>query len=155
MQGDRVVPLHRRLVAGKPRLRESNRTGTKSWETGSNDCSWQSGGRATINIKRRTTPYEELNCLVWEWFCITLWINTVAFSHIFSCVRFMSHCIQYCHWMLCFILLCMCCGMYAVLCVFWFDIMAHNVRSLSREATRGHFCSEPAVAGGGRYYCTL
>ena len=20
-------------------------------------------------------------------------------------------------------------------------------------ATRGHFCSEPAVAGGGRYYC--
>ena len=21
-------------------------------------------------------------------------------------------------------------------------------------ATRGHFCSEPAVAGGGRYYCT-
>ena len=31
---------------------------------------WQSGGRATIKIKRRTTPYEELNCLVWEWFCI-------------------------------------------------------------------------------------
>ena len=27
---------------------------------------WQSGGRATIKIKRRTTPYEELNCLVWE-----------------------------------------------------------------------------------------
>ena len=26
--------------------------------------------RATIKIKRRTTPYEELNCLVWEWFCI-------------------------------------------------------------------------------------
>ena len=22
-------------------------------------------------------------------------------------------------------------------------------------ATRGHFCSEPAVAGGGRYYCSL
>ena len=21
-------------------------------------------------------------------------------------------------------------------------------------ATRGHFCSEPAVAGGGRYYCS-
>ena len=55
--------------------------------------------------------------------CITLWINTVAFSHIFSCVRFMSHCIQYCHWMLCFILLCMCCGMYAVWCVF---LIWHN-----------------------------
>ena len=31
---------------------------------------WQSGGRATIKIKPRTTPYEKLNCLVWEWFCI-------------------------------------------------------------------------------------
>ena len=31
---------------------------------------WQSGGPATIEIKRRMTPYEELNCLVWEWFCI-------------------------------------------------------------------------------------
>ena len=38
----------------------------------------------------------------------------------------------------------------------WFDIMAHiSVPCLEGPpATKGHFSSEPAVAGRGRYYCT-
>ena len=30
---------------------------------------WEAGCRADLKIKRRTTQYEELNCLVWDWFC--------------------------------------------------------------------------------------
>ena len=50
--------------------------------------------------------------------------------HIFSIVRFISHCV-------------------------WFDIMAHMSVPCHEgpPATKGHFSSEPAVAGGGRYYC--
>ena len=59
----------------------------------------------------------------------------LIFPYIFSIVRFISHCIQHCNWPLCFILLCMCCEIYAVwfMCLIW-----HNgayVRSLSRGAT--------------------
>ena len=39
----------------------------------------------------------------------------------------------------------------------WFDIMAHMFVPCHEgpPATKGHFSSEPAVAGRGRYYCTL
>ena len=61
----------------------------------------------------------------------------LIFSHIFSIVRAISHCrpIQHCNWPLCFIMLCMCCEIYAVWCV---CLISHNgayVRSLSRGAT--------------------
>ena len=60
------------------------------------------------------------------------------FSHIFSIVRFISHCrpIQHCNWPMCFIMLCMCCEIYAVWCVCWiWHNGAYYVRSLSRGAT--------------------
>ena len=66
---------------------------------------------------------------------ITLWINAVDFSHIFSIVRFISHCIQHCNWPLCFIMLCICCEMYAVWCVCLIWRNGAYVRSLSRGAT--------------------
>ena len=80
---------------------------------------------------------------------ITLWINAVDFSHIFSIVRFISHCIQHCNWPLCFKMLCICCEIYV--CV-WFDIMAHMSVPCHEEppATKGHFPSERALAGRGR-----
>ena len=68
-------------------------------------------------------------------FKCTLWINDVVFSHIFSIVRFISHCIQYCNWTLCFIMLCICYKMYTVWCI---CLIWHNsayVHSLSRGAT--------------------
>ena len=58
------MPLHRRLVAGETQITRIKLDRREIM----ND--WQSGGRATIKIKRRTTHNEELNCLVWEWFCI-------------------------------------------------------------------------------------
>ena len=41
------------------------------------------------------------------------------------------------------------------MCVF--DIMAHMSVPCHEgpPATKGHFSSEPAVAGGGRYYCIV
>ena len=77
------------------------------------------------------------------------------FTH-FSIVRFISHCIQHCNWPLCFIMLCMCCEIYAVWCVcVWCDILAHKSVPCHEgpPATKGQFSSEPAVAGRGRYYC--
>ena len=85
----------------------------------------------------KTTTYFEVkySTCVCSHVRITLWINAVDFWHIVSIVRFISHCIQHCNWPLCFILLCMCCDIYAVWCV---CLNWHNgayVRSLSRGAT--------------------
>ena len=56
--------------------------------------------------------------------------------------------------------------LYTVVHVLWnvcclmcvFDLTQWRIMSVpcheGPPATRGHFCSEPAVAGGGRYYCT-
>ena len=30
---------------------------------------WGLGCRADLNVKKRKTVYDQLNCLVWEWFC--------------------------------------------------------------------------------------
>ena len=75
---------------------------------------------------------------------ITLWINAVNFSHIFSIVRFISHCIQHCNWPLCFLMLCMCCELYV--CV-WFDIMAHMSVSPAM-ITRWHYCISVEMVTG-------
>ena len=79
----------------------------------------------------------------------------LIFRHIFSIVRFISHCIQHCYWPVCFIMLCMCCEISCDVCV-WFDIKAHMSVPCHEgpPATKGHFSSEPAVAGRGRYYCS-
>ena len=65
----------------------------------------------------------------------TLWINDVFPPHIFSIVRFISHCIHHCNWPLCFIMSWMCYKIYAVWCI---CLIWHNgayVHSLSRGAT--------------------
>ena len=88
---------------------------------------------------------------------ITLWINAVDFVHTFSALFVSSLTvgpIQHCNWPLCFIMLCMCCEIYAVwcLCLIW-----HNgayVRSLSRGAT----CHEGPLflwTSGGRRWQVL
>ena len=30
---------------------------------------WGSGCRADLKVKKRKTVHDQLNCLVWEWFC--------------------------------------------------------------------------------------